>query len=48
MNNLRDIDEGTFTVDRYVGEIFINLVLGKEVSPNCGLDTTHMISEDHQ
>ena len=46
--NLRDIEEGAFMYGRYVREMFLNLILGKKVMPYCGVDITHMRSEDHQ
>ena len=47
-NTLRDIEEETFIADRNVGEMYLDLILGKELSMYCGVDIIHMRSEDHQ
>ena len=35
-SNLRLVDQGTGTEDRYIGQMFLNFVLNEEVRPFCG------------
>ena len=44
-NTLRATEEGKFMADRYVGEMFLNSILGKEARQYRGVDITHIMSE---
>ena len=46
-NIIWEIEEDTFMMDRDVGEIFLNFVPRYKFRPCCGLDVTHVMSEDN-
>ena len=42
-SNLRAVEKGTFLADRYIGDMFLNLILSEELIPFFGVDVMHVL-----
>ena len=45
-STLREVEEGYYMEDRYIGEMFLKYMMGKEVRPFCGVDATKFRTEE--
>ena len=45
-STLRATEQGSYTADRDIGEIFLNFMLSKEVRPYCSVDISNIQTEE--